>query len=112
VSFLLPMWLEKDFAVGTSLFGGGGFTINPGSGNREFWQADVAATQGVGKQLSLGAEITRQGPDTIGATAQTRAGVGATVKLSDHYALLFSGGPTWADHQTSYHFYAALGLYF
>jgi len=111
-SFLLPMWLEKDFAGGTSLFGGAGFTMNPGSGNRDFWQAGIAATQDVGKQLSLGAEITRQGSDTTGETAQTRAGVGATVKLSDHYALLFSGGPTWAGHRTSYHFYAALGLYF
>ncbi len=109
---LLPIWSENDFSGGTSLFGGGGYTINPGSGNRDFWQAGIAATQDVSKQLSVGAEITRQGSDTIGGTAQTRAGVGATVKLSDHYALLFSGGPTWADHQTSYRFYAALGLYF
>jgi hypothetical protein len=34
------------------------------------------------------------------------------VKLSGPYALLFSAGPTWADHQTGYHFYAALGLNF
>ena len=94
-----PCGSEKDFAGGTSLFGGGGYTINPGSGNRDFWQAGIAATQDVSKQLSVGAEITRQGSDTIGDTAQTRAGVGAIVKLSDHYALLFSGGPTWAGHQ-------------
>ncbi len=41
-----------------------------------------------------------------------RAGIGSIVKLSDHYALLFSGGPIFADHRTRYHFYAALGLFF
>jgi hypothetical protein len=108
--FLLPLWMEKDFAGGTSLFGGGGYMINPGTGNRDFWQAAIAATQDLGKTVSIGAELTRQGADTVGGTAQTRAGVGAIVKLSEHYNLLFSGGPTWADHSTGYHFYAALGL--
>lgn len=110
--FLLPVWIGKDFKGGTSLFGGGGYEFNPGPGNRDFWQAAVAVTQDVSDKLSVGAEITRQGPDTIGGTSQTRAGVGSIVKLSDHYALLFSGGPTWADHRTGYHFYGALGLFF
>jgi hypothetical protein len=109
---LLPVWVEKDFPGGTSIFGGGGYQVNPGSVNRDFWQAGVALTQDLDKKLSVGAEITRQGPDTLGGTAQTRAGVGGIVKLSEHYALLFSGGPTWAEHKTSYHFYAALGLDF
>ena len=110
--FLLPLWLGKDFAGGTSVFGGGGVTINPGTGNRDFWQAAVAATHDLSKTMSLGAEITRQGADREGGTVQTRAGFGAIIQISDHYALLFSGGPTWADRQTSYHFYAALGLAF
>ncbi|HWI89042.1 MAG TPA: hypothetical protein VNS11_07385 [Sphingomicrobium sp.] len=110
--FLLPLWLEKDFAGGASVFGGGGYMINPGTGNRDFWQAGIAATQDLGKKVSVGAELTRQGSDTLGGTAQTRAGIGSIVKLSKHYNLLFSGGPTWADHRTSYHFYAALGLNF
>lgn len=107
---LLPLWAEKDFSGGTSLFGGGGYMINPGSGNRDFWQAGVALTQDVSKRLSIGAEVTRQGSDTADGTAQTRAGLGAIVQLSDHYALLFSGGPTWADHRASYHAYTALSL--
>jgi hypothetical protein len=112
VRLLLPLWLQKDFAGRTSVFGGGGYTINPGAGNRNFWQAGVAVTHDVSKKVSLGAEIMRQGTDTAGGTAQTRAGLGAIVQLSEHYALLFSGGPTWADHRTGYHAYAALGLNF
>jgi hypothetical protein len=110
--FLLPLWIGKDFASGTSVFGGGGYMINPGSGSRDFWQAALAVTQDLSKRISLGAEITEQGSDASGGTAQTRAGLGSIVKLSENYALLFSGGPTWADHKTSYHFYAALGLFF
>jgi hypothetical protein len=109
---LLPLWVGKDFAGGTSVFGGGAYQINPGRGNRNFWQAAVAVTHDVSKRLNVGAEVTHQGPDTMGATPQTRAGVGAIVQLSKHDALLFSGGPTWADGITGYHFYGALGLYF
>jgi hypothetical protein len=110
--FLLPLWLGKDFAGGTSVFGGGGYEINPGPGNRNFWQAAVAVTHDVSDEVSVGAEVAWQQPDSAGGTNQARAGVGSIVKLSEHYALLFSGGPTWADHRTSYHFYAALGLFF
>jgi hypothetical protein len=109
---LLPLWLEQDFSAGTSIFGGGGYEVNPGPGNRSFWQAGVAVTQDLSRKLTVGAEMTRQGPDSVGGTAQTRAGAGVIVQLSKHYALLFSAGPTWADHRTECHFYAALGLNF
>jgi hypothetical protein len=110
--FLLPLWAGKDFAGGTSFFGGGGYTINPGAGNRNFWQAAIAVTQDISKTASVGAEIARQGPDVKGGTPQTRAGLGGMLQLAEHYALLASGGPTWAEHRTGYHFYAGLGLDF
>lgn len=108
--FLLPLWLGKDFAGGTSLFGGGGYEFNAGRGNRNFWQASVAVTRDVNRKVSVGGEIAWQQPDTADGTNQIRAGLGSIIKLSDHYALLLSGGPTWADHRTGYHFYAAIGL--
>jgi len=66
----------------------------------------------VTKALSVGGEVAWQQRDSDDDTAETSAGIGAIVKLSDHYALLFSGGPTWADHRTGYHFYGSLGLFF
>ena len=110
--FLLPLWLGKDFSAGTSIFGGGGYEINPGTGNRNFWQAALAVTYDVSDKISVGGEIAWQQKERVGETNQTRAGIGSIVKLSDHYALLFSGGPTLADHRTGCHFYAALGLFF
>lgn len=111
VTALLPIWAQKDIGP-WSVFGGGGYGVNPGLGNRNFWEAAIAVTRDLNRSVSAGVEATRQGPDTVGGTAQTRAGIGSIVKLSDHYALLFSGGPTWADHRTGYHFYGALGLFF
>lgn len=109
---LLPLWMGKDFADGTSLFGGGGYELNPGQGNRDFWQAGVAVTHDITRQVSLGAEITQQGPDAVGGTSQTRAGVGGIIKLNGPNSLLLSAGPIWADHRTGFHFYAALGFDF
>jgi hypothetical protein len=109
---LLPIWAGKDFAGGTSVFGGGGYELNPGPGNRNFWQAGLAVTHDLSKAVSVGGELAWQQRDADDGTAETSAGLGTIVKLSDHYALLFSGGPTWADHKTGYHFYGSLGLFF
>ncbi len=109
---LLPLWLGKDCAGGTSLFGGGGYLINPGLGNRDYWQGAVAVTHDLNKQVLIGAELTRQGPDAVGGTSQTRAGIGSIIHLAGPASLLLSGGPTWAEHRTGYHLYSALGFNF
>ena len=64
------MWIGKDFAGGTSLFGGGGYLINPGRGNRNVWQVAVALTHDLSKDVSIGAEVTQQGPGAIRGTSQ------------------------------------------
>ena len=110
--FQFPIWMGKDFAAGASLFGGGGYNVNPNRGRKNNWQAGMTFTQAVTRKLTLGAEVMHQRADSVGGTAQTRAGVGAVAKLSKHYGLLASAGPTRADHRTGYHFYAALGLFY
>lgn len=111
-SFLLPIWAQKD--VGPwSVFGGGGYTINPGTGNRDFWQAGLAVTRDLSKRLSLGGEATWQGADSTGGHATAGLGVGGIYKLGGPFVLLVSGGPT-KEHQgpTGWRGYAALGLNF
>jgi hypothetical protein len=109
---LLPVWLQKDFPGRTSLFGGGGYEINPGPGNRDFWLAAAALTHDFGKGVSAGMEVAHQSPDSVGATSETDLGAGTIIHISGPASLLTSVGPTWIDHHTGYHLYLALGLNF
>jgi len=96
-----------------SVFGGGGYAVNPGSGNRDYWSGGIAVTRQLGKRLLLGVEADRQGPDTDGGRASTSLGAGAIVELGGPFRLLASGGPTWTDGGGSgFHAFAALGLDF
>ena len=111
--FFFPLWMGKDFAGGTSLFGGGGYMVNPGSGNRDYWTGGVALTHRFGRRLQLGAEVNRQGADSVGGRPSTSMGLGAILDLKGPFRLLASGGPTWIDGGgCGFHAYAALGLDF
>lgn len=109
VTALLPVWLQKDTGA-WSLFGGGGYAINPGSGNRDYWTAGAAVTRQIGPDLLIGVEADRQGPDAIGGRASTSLGLGAIVQLPSPFRLLASGGPTFADGRGVAGFHAVLAL--
>ena len=108
---LLPVWAQKDMGK-TSLFGGGGYEINPGPGNRNFWLASAAATHAFSDAVTIGGEATHQSADTVGGASSNSLGLGAIAKLRDPFSLLVAGGPAWSGGQARYHFYAALGLNF
>lgn len=112
VRVLLPIWMQEDLPGGVSIFGGGGYMLNSGAGNRDFWQAAVALTRDASETVSIGAELAWQDPDTADGSSETSAGLGTIVRLSDRYGLLFSAGPTWTDHRTDFHLYAGVGMYF
>jgi hypothetical protein len=112
VTALLPVWAQKDIGP-WSVFGGGGYAINPGAGNRDYWTGGVALTRQLGKRLLVGVEADRQGPDTIGGRASTSLGLGATYDLPGPLRLLASGGPTLEDGGThGFHAFAAVGVDF
>jgi hypothetical protein len=113
VQVLLPLWGQKDMGD-WSLFGGGGYTVNPGRGNRDFWLAGAALTHNVSKRLSLGVEATRQGPDAVGAGAVTTLGAGGIYALRGAFSLLISAGPEFerGRDRAGWHGYIALGLSF
>lgn len=108
-SLLLPLWAEKDWGR-WSLFGGGGYTINPGRDNRNFWLAGLALTRAVSDRLTLGGEVYHQTADTVGGRDFTGVNVGATYKLTNHWSLLASAGPGVqnASQEGLYAFYVAL----
>jgi hypothetical protein len=112
VTALLPIWAQKDFGK-WSVFGGGGYAINPGAGNRDYWTGGVAVARRFGDKLLVGLEADRQGADSLSGRAATRLGVGAIYDMPGPLRLLASGGPTLDDGgDTGFHAFAALGLDF
>jgi len=95
---LLPVWAQKDFGP-WSLFGGAGYTINPGPGNRNYWQGGAALSRAFGKRFTFGGEIYAQGrsetaPPGGGYTAVNFA---TTYRFTPHWSLLASAGPAWEE---------------
>jgi hypothetical protein len=112
-SLLLPIWVQKSFGR-WAVFGGGGYTINPGVGQRNFASGAIAVTRSISGRLSLGIEGLRTGPDADDARASTSLGIGAIMKLDEHLSLLASGGPIFEDgsHRAQYRLYTGLGIQF
>jgi len=105
---LLPIWAEKDFGP-WSVFGGGGYQINPGAGQRNFWQGGVAISRSLGERLSLGGEVYGQTRDVANGGAYETVNLAATYKLVRRWSLLASAGPTWSPGSADgYVFYLAL----
>jgi hypothetical protein len=86
-SFLLPVWLEKDWGQ-WSAFGGGGCAINRGGNSQDYCEAGVVVTRQVRTDLQLGLELFHQSADTIGAKDMTSIGTGIRYDLNDHLHLL------------------------
>lgn len=113
VTALLPIWAQKDMGP-WSVFGGGGYAINPGAGNRDYWTGGLAVTRSLGRSLLLGIEVDRQGADTEGGSGSSSVGIGAIYQLKKPLRLLASGGPTFADDggNAGFHAFLAVGLDF
>jgi len=110
---LLPVWVQKDLGS-WSIFGGGGYAINPGVGNNNYWTVGVAVSHQVTPKLLLGIEANRQGADAIGGKGSTSLGVGTIYQLKAPFRLLASGGPTFegGGGAAGFHAFLALGLDF
>lgn len=113
VTALLPIWLQKDSGP-WSVFGGGGYAINPGAGSRNYWTGGIAVTRQVNSRWLIGVEANRQGANSVGGNATTRLGLGLIHKLRGPFRLLASGGPTFTDGggAAGFHGFLALGTDF
>jgi hypothetical protein len=91
VAAFIPVWLQKDFGDWTT-YGGGGYWINPGPGNRNYWFAGWLLQRQVTKQLALGAEVFHQTASMVGRRDSTGFNFGGQYDFTDHDHLLFSAG--------------------
>jgi hypothetical protein len=93
VQALLPIWVQKSFGKWTT-YGGGGYAINPGEGNKNWVLTGWLLQREVAKHLTLGAEVFHVTASEVGGRGETRFNVGAIVDLTEHHHLLFSAGRT------------------
>lgn len=91
LSLLLPLWAQWDFGP-WSLFGGGGYTLNPGDGERDYCTTGAVVSRAIGKTASLGLELYHRGPDAADARRYTGFNVGGSVKLATHWSLIGAAG--------------------
>lgn len=109
LNVLLPVWAQKDFGP-WSVFGGAGYQLNPGPENRNFWTGGLTVTRQFGERLNLGAEVYHHTRDAADGRDFTGANLGVIYKLTDHWALLASGGPGLQNAREGgrYDFYVSL----
>jgi len=88
----LPVWLQKSFGNGWQTYGGGGYWINPGAGNRNYWFGGYQLQNQVTKQLSIGGEVFHLTAATIGGEQETGFNVGAVYDMDEGHHLMFSVG--------------------
>jgi hypothetical protein len=87
----LPIWISKEFEQWT-VSAGGGYDINPGQDNRNWWLTSVGVTREVSPALTLGAELFHNSAMAVGGKSSTGFNVGAVYNLSDSHHLFLSVG--------------------
>jgi hypothetical protein len=89
--YFLPVWLQKSWGPWTT-YGGAGYWVNPGEGNRDWWQFGWQIQREITKMLTLGTELyyrtasTENGKDTAGYT------LGAIINITENHHILLSAG--------------------
>jgi len=89
--YRLPVWLQKSWGPWTS-YGGGGVALNSAPGQRNAGFAGWLVQRDIGKYLTLGTEVFRQGADAAGGPGFTLANLGGSINFTEKFNLLFSGG--------------------
>jgi hypothetical protein len=91
VQAFLPVWVRKDFGKWTTT-GGGGYWINPGAGNLDYWFAGWLLQRQVTARLELGVEVFHTTPNMVGHGETTAFTVSGQYKLTGRCHLLLSAG--------------------
>jgi hypothetical protein len=87
----LPLWLQKSWGPWKT-YGGGGYWINPGTGNKNYWFFGWEVQRDLSQYLTLGGEIFHQTPSEVGGDSNTGFNVGAIINFSELHHLLLSAG--------------------
>jgi hypothetical protein len=105
----LPLWVQKSIGDWTT-YGGGGYWINPGAGNRNYWFFGWLLQRKITDKLTLGGEIFHQTADTVAGRDNTGFNLGGTYDFTENYHLLFSAGRGLQNTNSTNEFSSYLGF--
>lgn len=110
VQVFLPLWVQKSWDSWTT-YGGAGYWINPGTGNKNYWLIGWLVQRDISEFLTLGTEVFHQTPSEIYGKSSTGFNFGAMINFGDlHHVLLSAGRNFWGTNEASY--YASYQLTF
>lgn len=89
--YFLPLWFQKSWGPWTT-YGGGGYWINQGPGNKNWWFTGWLLQREITKQFTLGAEIFHRTISREGGEESTGFQLGAIFNLTDNHHILMSAG--------------------
>jgi len=106
VQYLLPIWIQKSWGPWTS-YGGAGYWINPGTGNKNWVFLGWELQRDFGKSLTLGGEVFYHDASTTDESNGAGFNIGGMVHFDEVNHIVFSLGRDLI--QTTYTFtgYAA-----
>lgn len=87
----IPLWLQKSFGQWMT-YGGGGYWINPGAGNQNYWYVGWQAQRQVSKLATVGGEVFYTTADRVGGDGNLAFDVGLVLDLTEHDHVLLSAG--------------------
>ncbi len=110
VEAFLPVWLQKSFGPWT-VYGGAGYGINPGVGNRDWTYVGAVAQYHLAENVLVGAELYHRTRTEVGGDPDTAFNLGTVLDLTENHHLLFSAGRS-LDGPTHFQVYVAYQLTF
>jgi hypothetical protein len=105
--YKVPIWAQQTWGKWTT-YGGGGEALNSAAGQKNSGFAGWLLQRDIGRYLTLGGELFRQGKRSTEGRASTLANAGGYLKFSDSFNILFSAGRSLSGER---HVMWYLGLY-
>jgi Putative MetA-pathway of phenol degradation len=87
----LPLWFQKSWGPWTT-YGGGGYWINPGEGNKDWWFFGWLLQREISEQLTVGTELFHRTISHEGGESSTGFNVGAVINITENHHILLSAG--------------------
>jgi hypothetical protein len=99
----LPVWAQKSWGKVTS-YGGAGYGINPGKGNKNWFFAGWEVQYDISPAFTLGGEVYYHSADTQTGKSETAFNLGGSVNPSEKFHIIFSLGHSLTNDRsfTSY----------